>query len=159
MCAVEKKVIPVGDYIKDVDNIVPIPVMHQGEKYEVELRIRKPMAEHSHKMMQALSVTFGDKLATLEKRTGENIDFVKGSHEDRKELILFQWLHTCTLISSCCYHPDLDENGKPVEVPRLVWSTAEDVGANCPDDLFKQLSEYLSGIGIEQTISEVEAKK
>jgi hypothetical protein len=158
----QPKIIAVGDYIEDVDHITTIPVMFKSELSLVEVRIKKPMAEHSHKMMQTIMDTFGEdfeRFSSSVRGKGEEVTVFDIPEEDRGQFIKFQWMHTCVMISSCCYHPDRDKDGNPVEVPRLVWDKAEDVATKCPDDLFKQLRQHISGEGISLTVSEVEAKK
>jgi hypothetical protein len=151
------KVIALKDYVQELDSIIAIPVRHDGEVCHIEMRVMKPMAEHSHKMMMLLSETFGEKLNDLSKMSEVNI--ATASHEDRKEILLFNWLHTCALISSCCYKPERDGEGKPVENPSLQWSCVEDVGKQCPNDLFTGLREHIQGLGLDVVVSEVEAKK
>lgn len=153
----EKKIIALKDYVQELDTIVGIPVKHMEEIYHVEVRIMKPMAEHSHKVMMLLSETFGQKLNELSEM-GE-IDIATASHEDRKQLLLFNHLHSCALISSCCYKPDRTEEGIPVENPELQWESAEDVAMHCPEDLFNGLRNHIQGFGFDAIVSDVEAKK
>jgi len=154
----EVKIISIGDYVKDVDNIITIPVMQKSQVYNVELRIKKPMAEHSHRIMNLLAETFGDRLESLANR-GEITNIMTLPLEERKEVLLFSWLNSATLISSCCYHPDRNEDGTPIDDPRRIWETADEVGKQCPKDLFDGIRSYLEGVGIDKTVSEIEAKK
>lgn len=152
------KVIAVGDYVEDVDKIVPIPVMHEGVRCHIEVRIQKPMAEHSHRLMEMLSETFGDELESLSEM-GEVTNAAALSKEDRRKVLMFSWLNTATLISSCTYHPTRDVEGNPVKNPKRVWETAEEVGQKCPKDLFEGLRTYIEGVGLDKTVREVESKK
>lgn len=159
----QRKIIAIGDYLKDVDTIELIPVMYNNIESDVEIRIKKPMAEHSHKMMKMLADTFGDDLDKLVKMSEdsdkEELTLMDLPPEKRGTFIKFQWLHSATLISSCCYFPDRQENGEPVLKPRLLWETPELVGSKCPDVLFTQLRARIQGLGLEKTVTEPEAKK
>lgn len=159
------KRIAIGDYVRRLDGIVDIPVKMPGENGAIEncvvaLRIKKPTAKHSHQMMELLTETFGDKLDSLRKKSEQGEFTISNTTvEERKEMVMFQWMHSCLLISSCCYHPDLDAHGNPVTSPKRVYETPEDVGENCPEDIYSFLRDYLQGADMEQVVSEVEAKK
>jgi hypothetical protein len=152
------RVIAIGDYVKQLDRIVPIPVMHEGELCNVEVRVMKPMADYEQKTLELLSVTFGDRLEELSKR-GEVKNIFELPPEDRRELIQFTWLTTASLVSACCYYPDRDENKEPVpkEKARILYEDHVAVAQNCPGDVFRYLKEYLQGVDV--TVGSIEAKK
>lgn len=156
----EPRVIAIGDYVKELDKIVKFPVMHEGKKAFVEVRIMKPMADYSQKTMELLSGTFGEKLEELSKH-GEIENILDLPQDERKDLILFSWLTSATLVSSCCYHPDRDVNGNPVpkEQARIIWKDESEVGMGCPNDLWEPIKKHLEGLELDATVTDIEAKK
>lgn len=153
----EKKIIAVGDYIKKVDEVVEFPIRIEGVDMVTEIRVKKPMAEYSHRMMKVLVDNFGDRVGELEQSADE--DFNSKSIEEKHNMLDFGFMHSCTLISSCCYFPDRDDSGNLVEVPRLIWEDHDAVAKTCPEDLFNAIAAYLKGRDIAPSVTEAEAKK
>ena len=75
------KLISLGDYVKDLDYTVIFPIKHKGEDFGIELRIIKPMADFSHKVMEAASELIGDDISGSQ---GEEFDFLSAEPEQRK---------------------------------------------------------------------------
>lgn len=151
-----KKVISVGDFLKVTDSIVEFELQDpegvDGAMVTLPLRIRRANPRETIKIMEFVNKRMGDSVVFTEG------DMAKMTPDERTEAINLAYQYDATLISSCTFHPPVN-NGPLVTDPnpKKVFETADDVLDNCPLDLFDKLR---ISVGRQRMVmTEAEAKK
>ena len=148
----ERKVISVGDLIKDVDRIEMVPV---GD-FTVPIRIKKPSANDSLKTIELVNMGLDER-----KEVDSKEEFDALSPDERMKNFRFSFLYDATVIASSCFHPDQDGDGNffidHEKDPRPIWNDAEDVLNNCTKELFEALRARTDGLKAQ--IKEGDIKK
>ena len=150
----KKKIIALGDYLQKKDEVEEIEL----SDCSILIRIKKPSTEDSMKMMELLAQSLSEEDI---KDFQESIKKVEDKPMDKKlELLKFSYQQDAMLISSCCYYPTLNGDGKLANIqeddPKKIWESFEDA-LQLPKELFDAISERLGKRKL--VMSEVEAKK
>lgn len=148
----QKKIVSLGDYLKKKDEVEEIEL----SDCVILIRIRRPSTEDSMKFMELL----GQSMTEEDIKRFQNTEVESQPIEKKIQMLKLSYQQSAMLISSCCFHPTVKEDGTVAETqednPRKVWESAENV-MELPSELFEALSER---VGSKKLImSEIEAKK
>ena len=161
----ELQIVSLGDYATDLDNIVLFEVMKGSVKVRVPIRIKTPLAEDDHALLELITDEFGDEMTELAKY--ETDDLLSAKPEHRKKLLRFSLLNSSCLMSSACFQVKLSTNGAgetiiapdQPESPDKYWRDGPAVLKECPRPLFTKLKAHLEGEGLGKQVTEIEAGK
>ena len=162
----ELALVSVGDYVRELDNVVVFRLLQGEKQVGVPVRIVTPMAKDDHIVLEMVTDEFSDDLAALSKY--EDDDPASVAPEDRKKMLRFSLLQTSCLISSACYKPTLTFDAasgvtsitdpQPLS-PEKMWADGPTVLEECPKPLFGALKKHLEGEDVGATVTEIETQK
>ena len=150
----KRNVISVADYVNKIDSVAFISLM-EGD---IPIRIKRPSPKDSLVIMEMVQKASGEGMD--DALTGLDTDNL--TPEEKIELIRFSYDFDATLISSCCYHPDMDGDEAAEtqsDNPTKIWEDKDDVLERSTEALFNKLRAYIKGTGVADQITEGEAGK
>lgn len=158
-------IVSLGDWVKELDNVVLFRVMKGDKEVQIPIRICTPMAEDDHALLEMITDEFGDDLDDLGKY--ETDDAIAVAPEHRKKMLRFSLLQSSCLMSSSCFEVALERNGDGNQVvkkaqpspPVKFWKDGPSCLKKCPKPLFELLKKHLEGVGVGKQLTEVEASK
>ena len=161
----EIQIVSLGEYAADLDNVVLFEVMKGASKVKVPVRIRTPLAEDDHALLELITDEFGEEMEELAKYETDNL--ISADKEHREKMLRFSSLNSSCLMSSSCFQValDKDEDGKTViaktqpKDPEKFWADGPTCLKRCPKPLYEALKKHLEAEGLGKQVTEIEAGK
>jgi hypothetical protein len=154
----KRKVIAVGDYLKQNDNCVPFTVPNPENPQEiVDIFIRIKNAS-PRDQMKTMDFVHANRPEAMGKK-----DYDDMSDEEKASATSFSYLYDAQTASSCAFHPPADfdpdnpNNWDRSQKTPKVWETMDDCLDQNTEALFSAVRLHLTGQKV--VLMEGEAKK